>query len=105
MQVKWCWDYEVKGCGSYPTTPPYTGHNKPVEIVELAALAEVVDFLKEILENAVICTDYEHGHYKCVHCSQVNKPDGEFTHLDDCETHTARGLLAQLAPQKEGEHE
>lgn len=46
IQVKWCWDYEAKHLGSYPTTPPYTGHNKPVEIVALSALTEVVRGLK-----------------------------------------------------------
>lgn len=46
VKVKWCWDYEVKHLGSYPTAPPYTGHNKPVEIVELSALREVVEGLR-----------------------------------------------------------
>ena len=48
MQVKWCWDYEVRDLGCYPTRPPYAGHAEPVHIIPLAALMEVVEGLRVI---------------------------------------------------------
>ena len=52
MQVKWCWDYEVRDLGCYPTRPPYAGHAEPVHIIPLAALTEVVDTLEDMISLA-----------------------------------------------------
>lgn len=70
-----------------------------IPVVPLSALREVNDFLQEIVESAVVCTDYKNGDYRCIHCGKTNEPSGEFTHLNDCEIHTAQRLLASLGEQ------
>ncbi len=87
-QVKWCWDYEVKHLGSFPASPPYTGHNKPVKIIELSALTEVVEGLKRIRDLA-----------KQNHTGPLD-PFGDLIRIEDA----AKRLLAQVgALTKEAE--
>lgn len=89
MRKYWAWNYEIKEIGSWPTRPPYTGHNEPAAVYMAAEVEAVLKELRDCLEEVAGCECYQPYGIQCWKATSGEAP---------CTACEAQRLLKELQP-------